>query len=314
MKNRHIAVLRCGGIGDLIQTIPALKNLRIENPEAVITFISGKSAAEALVNCPYIDKLHTFSDSTIYTGTSFQKAKETYRISQMLKGVKTCYVLHKDKRWAIPAMLAGVPDIKSISLISSEKPRAERYSKLLCGNAGNTEYHFFPSEEPYVIDAPYIAIAPGGARNAKNDDKCRRWSGYEELIRDLLDKTNQKIILLGLENDKIGINDKRINDMCGKTSLSDAYHIINNANIFIGNDSGLLHLACCTSTFKIGIFTSTDPAKVLGEQKNTATLRSSLSCSPCEKDGKYSTDCQIQCRESITSDEVFSLVYERLEC
>lgn len=314
MKRKKTAVLRSGGIGDLLQVIPALKILRGKNPDDEIIFICGESSADALSSCPYIDKLHTFDDKTMYKGSSFEKAKITLGISRNLKSVNTCFVLHKDKRWSLPAMLAGVMDIRNIRSVSGSEIRPEVYSILLTGEI-SSNYEFFPDEmRTEKPNSPYIAIAAGGARNVKSDDKCRRWYGYLELVNELIDKTNQHIVLLGTHQDSLNVKHNRITDMCGRTTLSDAFRLIKDANIFIGNDSGLLHLACCTDTFKIALFTSTDPQKVIGSQKNTAVLTPELECAPCENDGKFSNSCKYDCIEKISPDEVFRLVFKRLEC
>jgi ADP-heptose:LPS heptosyltransferase len=102
-------------------------------------------------------------------------------------------------------------------------------------------------------------------------------------------------VLIGTEEDSPNITDTDITDLCGKTSLDEAYHIINGAKLFIGNDSGLLHLALCTNTETIGVFTATDPQIVLPIDTNAVTVQSALPCSPCEKSGNTRTDCNSEC-------------------
>lgn len=306
---QKISLLRSGAIGDLVQITPSIKLLRANNPEAEIIFICGKSSAAVLENCPYIDKLLTFDDQAIYAGSSFKKSKETYKISKLIKGSDLCFVLHEDKRWSIPAMLAGVKDIRNLNSVSEYTGLGDRCAKLVSGRIDeNPVLEFFPTESKISgLPNEYITIAPGGARNAKNNNECRRWAGFEDLSQMILNQTNQNIVFVGKEEDSICMTHDRITDLCGKTSLSDIYHIIDNSKLFIGNDSGLLHIACCTKTSKIGMFTATDPDVILGRNTDVNTIRSELHCSPCEIKGDFRTDCNNECRKSVTPLQVFHL-------
>ena len=88
---------------------------------------------------------------------------------------------------------------------------------------------------------PYIAIAPFTSNMYRN----RGIERYKELIIKL--SKEYDIILLGEKKDenkiKISNKSKRIINLIGKTTLNEAGKIIANCMLYIGNDSGLTHVA-----------------------------------------------------------------------
>lgn len=92
-----------------------------------------------------------------------------------------------------------------------------------------------------ISKRPYIAIAPFTSNMHRNWGIER----YEDLILKLSNKYN--IILLGEKKDenKIEKNNKskEIINLIGKTTLNEAENIIANCMLYIGNDSGLTHVA-----------------------------------------------------------------------
>lgn len=311
---KNTAVVRAGAIGDLIQVLPALKKYKQLHPDEHITLICGESCLDAIRNTPYADSIFTFDDRKIYKGTLTAKCAETFKIIKYLRSFGKCFLLHTDIRWTLLPVLSGTPLIFNIRHVSAQN-REERYMQCLTGSTeGYYKNTFHPDECAVKIpEKPYIAVAAGGARNIRRDDECRRWTGFRELSEKIIENTDHRLVFIGLTDDSPEIESDRVTDICGMTSLSDAYHIIKNSEMFIGNDSGLLHLAESTDTFSIGIFTASDPAEVLKNGSNTAYVSSALPCSPCERNGKFSRKCRAECVENIKTDEVFDIIMKRLE-
>jgi len=311
----NTVILRSGAIGDLLQITPAIREYRRLFPNDKLTLICGESCKNALKKSPHIDKILAFDDRKIYHGTLKERFTESLEILRLLKQFDKCFILHDDLRWTLLTALAGTKDVYSIKKTSQLIPRADRYMKCLCGtNCNSYPYDFYPD----TIITPqcngkYIAIAAGGASNIKNNDNCRRWEGFKELVSYILNETLYSIILLGNKEDTLSIPNARIIDLCGLTTLSEAYNAIENAKAFIGNDSGLLHLAACTETLKIGIFTATSPEKVFGKNTDIICFQSDLSCAPCESRGDFRQDCNAECKDSISPELVFKTLNQLLK-
>ena len=100
-----------------------------------------------------------------------------------------------------------------------------------------------------------IAIAPF------SDELIKNWpiEHYKELVSQIVNEENVIIIALGtiLQREKIqsivAINDRKIINMAGRLSLLESSAVIANADLFIGNDSGLTHIAKALQKNTIGI-------------------------------------------------------------
>lgn len=284
-------ILRSGAIGDLISLTPAIRQYAEKHPEEELTLICGESYAHVLENNPHISKIIPFNDHIFYHGNLLSKLSEIIKTALRMSNLDKCFIMHEDIRWELLADIAG---IKQKVTLQPEGNRYERAQRCM-NTSGDNRPEYYPVNT-CLFDLPkeYICIAAGGGRNSKQDTPQRRWQGYKELIS----KIDYNIVLIGNENDSPKSLQKNVLDLCGMISLDDCYHIIRRAELFIGNDSGLLHLAECTNTKTIGIFTATDPAIVLPPDTNTVSIRSSLSCSPCEKSGNIRTDCNAECIKS----------------
>lgn len=288
------AVLRTGAIGDLIVTASALKKYSEIFTGEEITVFCGRSCIDAVKNLPYT--VNTFDDGRLYHGGISGMVSTAFGLIRSLRGFDKVFVLHSDLRWCMLPFLAGCGQISTMRGLSG----SGRIYQCL-GIAPSAEHYFIPDSKPSIPEKPYTAIAPGGGRNIHRDDQCRRWAGFKELIRMISAEHN--VVLLGSESDSPEMTG--VLDMCGKTSLSDAYHIIDGAELFIGNDSGLLHLAACTDTPAIGIYTATTPDLM---PDNVTAVRSGLPCSPCEKNGRFSTSCKCECTSSISTEDVMKVI------
>jgi len=284
----NTGILRAGALGDLISLTPAIKHYALAHPEEKLTLICGDSYAHVLQNNPYISKIITFNDKAIYKGSTTAKIIETLKLAYAMRKLDKCFIMQEDSAWEFVADLAGIKTKCALPLEGNSYKRA-----MACMNIqGNTKPEYYPQSRcNFSLPKEYICIACGGGRNTKQRTPQKRWSGYPELIA----KLSEEIVLIGDKEDSPNIIGENITDLCGKTSLDDAYHIIKGAKLFIGNDSGLLHLAQCTDTMSIGIFTATDPQVILPPDTKTQIAQSTLPCSPCVKKAKPRIDCDSEC-------------------
>lgn len=283
METIKTCVLRAGAIGDIIKLYPAIKSYQSENPAEEITLICGEDCRDVLRNAPGINII-TFDTKKIY-GNFLSALTETLKLINTLRRFDKCFVQHRDFRWRALPVTAGTKTIR------------------MDPTGG---YEFFPASCSSVTlpPKPYVVIACGGGRNVQRDTPQKRWTGYAELTDLILKHTDSNIAFAGVSADSPGIRNERIFDLCGKTSLSDAFHLIAGAEGFIGNDSALLHLALCTQTPAIGIFTATNPSEVILPGAVLTCIKSPLDCSPCEKHGRYNKNCSAECRGSISPEKV----------
>ena len=71
--------------------------------------------------------------------------------------------------------------------------------------------------------------------------------------------------------------------MAGKTSLSKAFALIGACDLFITNDSGLMHAAAAQNINQVAVIGSTDFVATAPANTNSIMVRKPVYCSPCLK-------------------------------
>jgi len=152
-----------------------------------------------------------------------------------------------------------------------------------------------------IAIAPFVRFGP-----------AKMWSinNYEQVISGLKKyKKNVRIFLIGTEEDKKQNFSwafiKEIRDLRGKTSLKQVCALIKNMNLFIGNDSGIMHVADAFDIPIISIFTSTSYKWTGPLSKKAHVLSSSIDCAPC-----FNKKCRFghyKCLEEINPQNVLEV-------
>ncbi len=102
----------------------------------------------------------------------------------------------------------------------------------------------------------------------------------------------------------------RARNLCGLTDLATAAAVINKLDLFVSNDSGLMHVAAALKRPQVAIFGSTDPALTGPLNPYAEVVAAKIDCSPC-----FSRSCSrgYQCFERIQVSDVLKAclkVYE----
>ncbi len=220
------------------------------------------------------------------------------------------------------------------SLNSAENQRAHRsigYLHLLESLAGKNLRAFHPeypiraeeiqSAKKILIEAGimdgsrYVAIAPQAVAES------RRWGtqNYAALARRIISETGGYVILLGaadeyLAGEEVASNEKKIINLCGKTDISTAAALLSMARLFIGNDSGLAHLAASVDIPLVILSGADNPDETSPlSEKKTVIIRRELECISCVKNRcpKRGSDF-MRCMNEISVEEVFTAATEHL--
>lgn len=115
-----------------------------------------------------------------------------------------------------------------------------------------------------------------------------------------VDDLKRKTGLRWLEDfgDEVGVV-----DFTGKTTLIEIASILSKSKMFVGNDSGLMHLSAALGCPTVGIFGSTSPAWTSPKGRWTKAVSvEGFPCSPCFL--KNCTNAEF-CLETITAEDVY---------
>ena len=128
------------------------------------------------------------------------------------------------------------------------------------------------------------AIAPGASYGAA---KCWPPERFAALADRLISECAADVILFGTPNEKemaariCSAMKRPPISFVGQTSMGDLAAHFSACSIFIGNDSGAIHVAAAAGLPVIGIFGSTDPEGTAPVTPQFTLIREPVSCSPC---------------------------------
>jgi len=104
----------------------------------------------------------------------------------------------------------------------------------------------------------------------------------------LVEERNAVVLVLGSESEAApdrgrltGLPRGRVHDLAGATRLAEAAALIAGCDLFVGNDSGLLHMALAANVAAVAVFGATPPAQVLHTSTNAVAVVADFPCQPC---------------------------------
>ncbi len=139
---------------------------------------------------------------------------------------------------------------------------------------------------------PLVAIHPG----AGGYSRARIWpaEGFAEVARDLISSRDASIIILGgpdevetAANLETLISDaERVLNLAGRTTIHETAAVIELCNLFVGNDSGPMHIAAAVKTPVVAIFGPSNqrawgPYTPPGQPSHNRIVSRDLPCMPC---------------------------------
>ena len=136
-----------------------------------------------------------------------------------------------------------------------------------------------------------VGIAAGAAESSRS----RMWprQNFAALIEKISKKKkNAKIILIGAKYEK-SLNESIINlienkrvrnkvfNFAGKFTLRQTFYLISRCKVFIGNDSGPMHIAAALKVPTVAIFGPTNHVRWKPRNENAVIVRRDMDCWPC---------------------------------
>jgi heptosyltransferase-2 len=162
-----------------------------------------------------------------------------------------------------------------------------------------------------------VCMAPGSRWPMK------RWAGenYAELARRIAFELDFHVVLLGDADDApetariaSGISE-RVTDLAGKTGILETAAVLERSVLFIGNDSGLMHLAEAVGVPVIALFGPTVEAfGYYPSLPRSKVIERSIPCRPCSRNGRRPCPRGTQeCLTAIPVDWVEEALWDMLE-
>jgi len=322
---RRILVIAMRYLGDLLLTTPLLHSLREAWPEAELHVLVFKNTAAMLAGNPDIDRIITTSLHPDRRENK-QLCKSIFRRYDLAIATET-----GDRRY-IYALLAA-PQRVAFTPPRNAKGWWKRYFVQAWSEYDELKTHTVLSllklghllgiPENYTLVPPQLSDTHTISRTFSLPQNyavlhChpqwtyKRWTqtGWIETAN-FLAKQGLKLVLSGgpgqAESDYIAAIQAQLPaetiNLAGKTTLAQMTHIIEQARLFIGPDTGITHLAAATGTPVIALYGPTNPVKwapwpahfsrpqnpfaKTGNQQvnNVFLIQGKADCVPCQQEG-----------------------------
>jgi heptosyltransferase-2 len=154
------------------------------------------------------------------------------------------------------------------------------------------------------IDGDYLAIAPGSRWAMK------RWGAdkFLQLVQHVAREYGYHVVLVGDKSDAPLTGDiasalgSGVTDLAGRTSVLESAAAIRRAVAFVGNDSGLMHLAEAVGVPVVALFGPTVQAfGYYPSLPSSRVIARDLACRPCSRNGsrfcpKGTQECMTEIR------------------
>ncbi len=325
-------------VGDAVMATPFMASLRKTFPKSTITCLCRSMVADIFRYNPNIDHIIELDETY---GRSGRKAirhnagrlrRERFDLAISLPNSLSAALIFFLAR--IPQRLGYRGDWRRFALTCSrsfpkqgQRPhRVEYYLKLLELVTKTPAYDkmlslTIPDDvsaevagklERRGIDAakPYVALAPGAAQ----PNKMWMLARFAELMQRLLDNETSVVLVGGpAERGLAGqviklVGRENIVDFIGAGSLLFTAEVIRRAAVFVGNDSGLAHVAAAVGTKSVILSGPGDQTEVAPYSDQAITIAKDIFCKPCYKNYCWREDKPLECLELIEVDEVYAEV------
>ncbi len=269
-----ILFIGLSNIGDVVMTTPVLEILHERYPEYLIDIVADIRSSELFNNCPYREKIFHKNKQLLLRGgldLLLSLRKEKYKLCVDLRTDGFSYLINTQKRITKKKYPGGIHAVQHYlkHIDVTTKQYGDPPTKIWLDAKDRS---FFDTLQTGATDK-ILCIAPG----ANFPKKIWHYRNYIKLINGLSDRFNN-VYLLGSSKDfdtgeTIKENaELELLNLCGKTTLLQAAAILERAELFIGNDSGLGHLAAAVNTPTVTIFGPGDPTRYAPWGKNARYL------------------------------------------
>jgi len=346
---KRILVLRYRFIGDTILTVPFLRNLRYAEPSAHIVWVVAPGSSEVVHGIPYVDELLCWDPVTIHADSrgTHRTLRDKVRFIRELRSQKfdKVYVLKRSFSSALIAFLTGARerigfDTEGRSFLLTMKVpyrqdqhEVDNFLDVLRADGvpvrdDYLETWITPEESSAAGDILVReGVGPGEKLVLVHPFAATPQRGWhlEDFahLAQLLQEQGLRVGILGSPREKELFESTRhlfgsdCVDFVGKCPLRITMALLKKCELFVGNDSGIMHLAAASGIPMVALFGPQSPVKFGPWSKHAAVLYKAFPCSPCRQ--KFFTECEPSsrmrpaCIEAITVDEVFREVMRLLD-
>lgn len=277
---KRVLIVKLCCIGDVILTTPLLTCLRRAWPEATIDWLVDAWALEAIQSHPALNN-------------AVEAATRLRRLAGQMAGYDLVVVPDRSPRLSLAAWASRAPHRAGLdsagrgfgyTLRAPVKPDAVRHEAEVYLDIGRVlglktegcrvSFEPSPAQAHRVatkldLSRPYAVIHPGGGENPGMTMPLKRWPArnFAALAERCVTHLGLRVMVAGGPHDgpvtAEVLRAMRVPaiDLTGQLNLGEAGALARHAALYIGNDTGLSHLAVAAGARTLMIFGPSDPRR-----------------------------------------------------
>ncbi len=325
-----ILVIHQGALGDFILALPALETLRKAFPYARSAMMGYPRILELVEKRHYADEILSIDQkgmATFFVRDGFLD----FPLSQFFKTFDLIVMFGKDGEGAVMANLRRVcqgrllhinsfpPWDKQVHVTDHLLKQLDQFG--LHNSESNPRLHLKESDRQWARDywkskgVTQAERSKGVILHPGSGSKKKVWplDQFLNLTRTLQDRLNSKILIVlgpaeGREVEQVfeEVSSNQLIIAKGLTLLQLA-SVMEGSWFYIGNDSGISHMAAALGIPTIAIFGPSNHMVWSPRGEKTAVVRRGMPCSPCPQERFF--QCKdFECLRAIEMDEVFEAI------
>jgi heptosyltransferase-2 len=340
---KRILVKKLGGLGNVVMGTPMLAQLGETFPSARITvLVQSEAASQALAGLPFVHETIVIPVDryrargpigflAAMLGMALKMRRARYDLVVNSYGgygggswLSACLTYVMGGRWRVgygrrpwsglySRSLAPEGDIhevdRNVALVELLGPGSGRSGSRLMFALGPEEVRKAAdllAEHGISAGDFTVGIHPGCGPL-----KFKRWAPgrFAELADRLSADYGARVVLFGgpeegeLAGEIASIMDTKPLNLAGRTGLKLAAALISRMNVFISNDTGLMHVAAALGVPVVAVFGPSDYRRTAPYGAGHAVVRADLDCIPCYRGRGPGCD-EITCLDRVTVGEV----------
>ena len=344
---RSILCVELSHLGDVVAILPVLEHFKKTLPNASVTVAIDREYASMFRFVPYVDNMIGLSDTSGILGLMKSLRlirKNSYDLVCSMSpssrnALLAASMVHAKGRVGYFVTSDSVTPfltrtkLTNYGIASSTRAvyegenlyeRPKKIEKLL-GIANSTisprfhiplesqtEYENKLRQRGLLLDSPYIVFHPFAGW------KYRRWpSAFAMRFMEKFARDKKKLILIG-NADEAHDGNLMYDELKNSENVAHAFGLpldelivlLSRAALFVGTDSGPLHLAAAVGIPVVGLYGPAHPQYTAPEQRNHSFFFKQVECSPCDQ--RNCVRPTHSCMHLISVEEVLEEVEKRL--
>jgi len=302
MSLRRVGVVQTAFIGDILLTLPLLRALRAELPEAELVFVTTPLGAEIVQGLAFVNRAVAFDKRGKHRSRSAMRSlaasigdvdalvvpHKSYRTMRLVQLLNAPFIVTYADAWArfgatvrVPYPAALHDADRHLHLLQGLLPGASWTKERLVPMTLATEDDQDVARTLTQACGPYVVLAPGTAWPTKQWPLQR----MQELAR-MIVGAGRSVVVIGDTSVQGRIAGNGILDLAGRTTLGQAAAIIGLSDAIVGNDSAPLHFASLQNVPTVAVFGPTVTAFGFGPfSSRHAVVELDMPCRPCSPHG-----------------------------